>query len=242
MNTGFDEVSPLSRESQAPLVLIERPDEGARLAVGQPVEMVGSAFDPEDAARGMEIPHDNYIWRSNRDGVLGNGPELYVASLSPGHHTLLFEVRDSDGHSGVDTVRIGVGVPPEPSPTPTATPTPSPTETPEPTETATPMTPSPTHTPGTATVTATPGTPTHTPTGGTVTHTSTPTQVGVTHTPTLHPSRTPSVSPTFGPSPTATRSGSCQCALYLPLVRGHRRAVSLGSAVLELTLLRRLAP
>jgi hypothetical protein len=84
-----------------PSPTIVLPPEGAAFFAGQPVTFSGSASDPE-----QEIPASVLSWSSHIDGALGSGPELDLATLSPGTHRITLTASDDFGAIGAATVAI----------------------------------------------------------------------------------------------------------------------------------------
>ena len=84
-----------------PSPTIVLPPGGAAFFVGQPVSFRGSASDPE-----QEIPDSALGWSSQLDGALGSGPELNLATLSPGTHRITLTASDDFGAIGAATVAI----------------------------------------------------------------------------------------------------------------------------------------
>ena len=69
------------------------------------VLLVGYAYDPESGTLGAE----DMWWESNRQGVLGTGSELQVASLLPGEHQITLTVADGDGMPASAGIEVFVG-------------------------------------------------------------------------------------------------------------------------------------
>lgn len=67
----------------------------------------GHADDLEDG----ELAGASLVWRSDRLGRLGTGPQLALPGLTlePGWHEITLTATDSDGQTGVASVRIFVG-------------------------------------------------------------------------------------------------------------------------------------
>jgi len=86
-----------------PLVAISTPAPGARFGAGDPISLAASAEDAPDGNLS-----DLIDWESDRDGPLGSGPLLNIATLSTGPHRISARVTDSDGQLAVDTVDIVV--------------------------------------------------------------------------------------------------------------------------------------
>ncbi|MDF1515397.1 MAG: hypothetical protein P1S60_16425, partial [Anaerolineae bacterium] len=66
----------------------------------------GFAYDTESGDRTPMM-----TWHSSRDGFLGTGNELSVASLSGGSHTLTLTADDGEGHEGFDAIHLTVNMP-----------------------------------------------------------------------------------------------------------------------------------
>ncbi|MBM3881941.1 MAG: DUF11 domain-containing protein, partial [Verrucomicrobia bacterium] len=84
---------------------------GFRVLIASPAG--GSAFIEEAPVRFQAQPKGgaapfSYAWSSDRDGALGTGPALEVASLSPGTH--LITVLATDGAGAADAATVGVTV------------------------------------------------------------------------------------------------------------------------------------
>jgi len=65
--------------------------------------------DVEDGS----LAGEQLTWSSNRDGVLGNGSELAVGTLSSGNHLILLKVTDSAGEERQAFTTISVEAPME---------------------------------------------------------------------------------------------------------------------------------
>ncbi len=89
---------------RGPVVMIESPVDGMRIRNGEPVVLSASVLDPE---RGL-LPLADVDWQSDRDGALGAGTSVEVATLSLGRHRLTASFTDDAGSSGADQVTIEV--------------------------------------------------------------------------------------------------------------------------------------
>jgi len=90
--------------NQAPVVTITAPLEASAFESGTPVTFSGTAVDPEEGP----LPGETLAWTSDRDGSLGNGGTLTLASLSVGPHTVTLTARDRQGLPGSATVRVTI--------------------------------------------------------------------------------------------------------------------------------------
>lgn len=90
--------------NRAPTVTISAPANNASLVAGQAVTLTGAATDPEDGA----LSGPALAWSSSRDGALGTGSPLSVATLTAGTHTLSVVATDSGGNTGTATVSLTV--------------------------------------------------------------------------------------------------------------------------------------
>jgi hypothetical protein len=91
-----------------PAVIITGPPTGASVAWRTGVTFTAQALDAESGDLAREIE-----WRSSRDGLLGRGGTLTVATLGAGAHTIAARVTDPGGASGEDTIDLYVNHPPE---------------------------------------------------------------------------------------------------------------------------------
>ena len=85
-----------------PLVAISSPGESQEFESGQLVRLSGSANDAQDGDLGGSIE-----WRSNLDGLLGTGEEVFV-NLSNGQHAITATVADSKNSTASDSVSISI--------------------------------------------------------------------------------------------------------------------------------------
>jgi len=90
--------------NRPPVVEIVQPEEGRLAVAGQTVFFEAWAYDLD-----MDTINDlNIEWRSDLDGLMGQGAELSTASLSVGTHLIMALADDGDGAVGVDMVRVTV--------------------------------------------------------------------------------------------------------------------------------------
>ncbi|HXJ37328.1 MAG TPA: hypothetical protein VMS22_25145 [Candidatus Eisenbacteria bacterium] len=90
-------------DSQAPIVTITAPADGASSPPGQPLTFVGNAIDPEEGDLTASIQ-----WASSIDGVIGQGAGFTTSALSLGTHWITASVSDTSGRTGVASVRVTV--------------------------------------------------------------------------------------------------------------------------------------
>lgn len=106
---GFNTVSsqnqtPITVPQKAPQVNIDSPTEGAVFGAGNLVILNGNAIDYEDGI----LSDDAFVWSSDIDGRLGQGPILWGMPISAGEHTITLEVTDRDGMTASKSVFIEV--------------------------------------------------------------------------------------------------------------------------------------
>jgi hypothetical protein len=87
---------------KAPVAGITAPADGAVVAV--PLTLQGYGYDLEDG----QLSGAALQWSSDVDGPLGSGDTLWDLNLTPGQHTLMLQVTDSQGHTGTASVVITV--------------------------------------------------------------------------------------------------------------------------------------
>jgi uncharacterized repeat protein (TIGR01451 family) len=92
--------------NHAPSPDISSPGDDAVFAEDQLVSMEGSGVDLEDGV----LPGTSLVWRSDVDGVLGTGRNVYKTAyeLSEGYHVLTLTSTDSRGGSASESVQIRV--------------------------------------------------------------------------------------------------------------------------------------
>jgi hypothetical protein len=88
--------------NHAPVVHITGPAEQQEFAAGANVTLLGRARDAEDGP----LAGASLTWSSDVDGVLGTGPALNRADLTPGAHRIELRATDSGGSISVRTVSI----------------------------------------------------------------------------------------------------------------------------------------
>ena len=88
-----------------PLAMILEPIDSAVVPVGDLVILSGLGTDVTDGPLG----ENSLSWRSDRDGPLGAGKEVFTMTLSPGQHKVTLTATDSLGHTGTDTINLYIG-------------------------------------------------------------------------------------------------------------------------------------
>ncbi len=103
--TGRDESDGLFRvPNSPPLAALLSPAHRRVYALGSTVVLSGSATDREDGI----LPVHSLRWESDRDGMLGEGAELALDSLSAGLHVITLQATDSQGASDEAWVAIAI--------------------------------------------------------------------------------------------------------------------------------------
>jgi hypothetical protein len=99
--TGFADSAKLPLANKPPLPRILSPGDGARVFLGQAINLDGDASDRQDGA----IPAAGLSWRSAQ-GPIGSGPRATIDSLPVGTHVLTFSATNSLGLTASRTVRV----------------------------------------------------------------------------------------------------------------------------------------
>lgn len=97
-------VRPFVPGNQPPQVMITSPAPGTSIVVGTPVDLAGSATDPEDGPLGG----GSLVWTSSLDGTLGTGTAVTAGALSVGQHTITLTATDGDGASSAASITLTV--------------------------------------------------------------------------------------------------------------------------------------
>jgi hypothetical protein len=103
LNTGMDQSdAAFTVPTHPPSPYIATPLPGTRLPLGAAIYLSGGATDAEDG------PLDGLAltWWSDRDGFLGDGPDLPAPALSPGRHLITLRATDSDDQIGETAVEV----------------------------------------------------------------------------------------------------------------------------------------
>src|SRR5258706_13752398 len=104
-NTASAESATFDVPKKAPQITLSGVQDGFTTDQGRPFYVEASAFDWED---GAFTDPSAYIWTSDKDGPIGTGPWISPQSLSPGEHTLMVTVRDSDGNVASAAVHVTI--------------------------------------------------------------------------------------------------------------------------------------
>jgi hypothetical protein len=105
INTASDETdATFTVPNRAPSATILSPEDGLAITVDQTLALIGDAYDVDDGPMGLE----QLQWRSDVDGLLGNGERLTITKLSEGVHTITFQATDSAGAFATDSVKVTV--------------------------------------------------------------------------------------------------------------------------------------
>lgn len=103
VRTSATETDPFTVEVKPTVVEILSPGDSTELRAGEAVLLHGRAFSPDFAT----TPAEGMLWFSDRDGLLGTGPEARV-TLSTGAHELTLRVADGLGGEAEDVVNVQV--------------------------------------------------------------------------------------------------------------------------------------
>ncbi|MBI4518996.1 MAG: hypothetical protein HY699_24660 [Deltaproteobacteria bacterium] len=104
--------APFTVPNHLPQVAIVAPANGAVFGAEQTVAFEADGYDVEVGA----LSGARMLWRSDRDGVLGNGRTLSAAELSVGVHTVTAEANDGEG--GVASAAIEIEIVADPAEVP----------------------------------------------------------------------------------------------------------------------------
>jgi hypothetical protein len=89
--------------NRAPVVDIRSPGSDS-FTVADRIRFKVRVSDPD----GFDIDEDDVVWKSNRDGKIGEGLEFRTQTLTPGRHEITVEATDRHGATSKDSVRIRV--------------------------------------------------------------------------------------------------------------------------------------
>ncbi len=105
VNTGSDTTdTTFSIPDRGPSTLIFTPINAIALPQGSAAYFTGQSIDLEDGS----LSGESLVWSSDLDGVLGNGKEVIVYTLSPGVHEIKLTGTDSKGQAGEAIVYVNV--------------------------------------------------------------------------------------------------------------------------------------
>jgi hypothetical protein len=113
--TSADISSPFALENKSPSISISSPKEGAVLPLDMPIIFSAAAFDMEDGL----LDEVSVVWRSDKEGELGQGSMLILPSLSTGTHTITVTAKDKAGAQAQKIIKITIGTGDAPSSTAT---------------------------------------------------------------------------------------------------------------------------
>jgi len=106
MNTTESRTTaPVRVGNKAPSIHLASPVEGDWFPAAEAALFRGFASDLEDVVLGDSA----FVWSSDRDGKLGEGPTLWSVPLSDGAHEITLTVTDRDGRTTGQSVHITVG-------------------------------------------------------------------------------------------------------------------------------------
>lgn len=96
-----------------PEAAILAPTANASFVVSQTVLLHGSGYDVEDGI----LPDTAFVWRSDRDSLLGTGAALPINTLTPGTHVITLQVTDASNNTATvkQTITIAEDVTAAPS-------------------------------------------------------------------------------------------------------------------------------
>lgn len=109
-NSGSASISITVEENDAPSASIDSPSEGSVFGRGAPVEMRGSASDPEAGS----LAGSSLQWSSDQDGDLGTGESVTRTDLTVATHSIRLVATDPQGLA--DTASVSVTVEPNGQP------------------------------------------------------------------------------------------------------------------------------
>jgi hypothetical protein len=102
---GVDcEEMPPPAPDQLPVPEIWHPGDGELRKAGVPIPFQGAANDPQDGP----IPGAKMIWKSDLEGVLGDGGQFDATLDVVGVHTITLSAEDSDGNIGAASIEITI--------------------------------------------------------------------------------------------------------------------------------------
>ncbi|MDO8751562.1 MAG: PKD domain-containing protein [Dehalococcoidia bacterium] len=105
VNSGQAVSPPFTVGPKLPEAMVQFPKNGALFAQQQMVVLQGQGYDVDDGF----LEGASLQWTSTKDGNLGTGAELPVATLSTGVHVITLKATDSQANQAQDSVTIYVG-------------------------------------------------------------------------------------------------------------------------------------
>ena len=105
MRTGYGDSGFFTVARKPPRPVINNPDPGTIIPLGQSLWLFGGAWDREDGA----LPGAALAWTDSVQGALGHGAQLRAPGLSFGKHVITLSATDADGQVGATSVQIFVG-------------------------------------------------------------------------------------------------------------------------------------
>jgi len=96
--------APFTVPNHIPTAEITAPGGPITIVLSQTLSLEGQAYDIDTGA----MDDSQLSWTSDRDGLLGNGAEVAVSTLSTGTHTLTFRADDGQGGVVTDSVQVTV--------------------------------------------------------------------------------------------------------------------------------------
>ncbi len=88
----------------APSVFITSPATNSQFMQGYDIPFTGVAYDYEDG----NLSGFKMVWSSNKDGRLGFGTDILIATLTPGNHTITLTATDSLGLSSTSSINVTI--------------------------------------------------------------------------------------------------------------------------------------
>lgn len=85
-----------------PVATILNPANYSVYESGETINFEGTGVDDEDGV----LLGTSLVWTSNREGVIGTGTSLAIATLSAGQHTITLTVTDLDGATGTASITL----------------------------------------------------------------------------------------------------------------------------------------
>jgi len=102
--TSADLSSPFTVANKSPSISIASPKNGATLSLDMPLVFSAAAIDMEDGL----LDEASVIWRSDKDGELGQGSTVMVPALSAGAHTITVTAKDKAGTQAQQLLKVVV--------------------------------------------------------------------------------------------------------------------------------------